>query len=235
MAVAGKLGTGPRIYSISTVQSEFSNSASQGTPQPQYLHNDGSHTANQEPSAPANPIEEPEQEYPCFQEDFMLRGIKMEFLPLLSTEDVLKSNFFRASIDATAVQAIIFDIATKVKQDKDKTLASLLGTSQLPASPTTKTNGNIYSMLKRYGISLEDQRVHQKLLSELYHLNKKHHNTTTLQFDVGDGKLSSFVGIPKSKNSYRLKENAKNRIGSRMFFVRSGQKGTRRKPCWFPS
>jgi hypothetical protein len=100
MAVFGKLGAGPRIHSISTVQSEFSNSASQGTPQPQSLHKDGSHTANEEHSAPANPIEEPDQEYPCFEENCMLRHIKMELLPLLSTEDVLKLNFFWASRDA---------------------------------------------------------------------------------------------------------------------------------------
>jgi hypothetical protein len=68
-------------------------------------------------------------------------------------------------------------------------------------------NPNKYPTLKQYGISLEDRRVHQSLLSELYHLKKKHDKTTTLYCNVGDNKLSSFVFIPSSKDFRRLKVN----------------------------
>jgi hypothetical protein len=57
---------------------------------------------------------------------------------------------------------------------------------------------------------LEDRRVHQSLLSELYHLTKKHDNTTTLYCNVGDNKLSSFVFVPTSKDFGRLRVNENN-------------------------
>jgi hypothetical protein len=56
-------------------------------------------------------------------------------------------------------------------------------------------------------VSLEDRRVHQSLLSELYHVNKKHDNTTTLYCKVGNNKLSSFVFILSSNDFGRLRVN----------------------------
>jgi hypothetical protein len=74
-----------------------------------------------------------------------------------------------------------------------------LGTIRALALLQSKQNPNKYPTLKQYGISLEDRRVHQSLLSELYHLTKKHGKTTTLYCNVGDNKLSSFVFILFSK------------------------------------
>jgi hypothetical protein len=61
--------------------------------------------------------------------------------------------------------------------------------------------------MKQYGVSLEDRRVHQSLLSELYHVNKKHNNTTMLYCIVSNNQLSSFVFIPSSNDFGRLRVN----------------------------
>jgi hypothetical protein len=101
----------------------------------------------------------------------------------------------------------ILDIAKDLQQQKEDKLSEILGTIRAPVSPQSKHNPNKYPTLKQYGISLEDRRVHQSLLSELYRLTKKHDKTTTLYCNVGDNKLSSFVFIPFSKDFRRLKVN----------------------------
>jgi hypothetical protein len=64
--------------------------------------------------------------------------------------------------------------------------------------------------MQQYGMSLVDRRVHQSLLSELYHVNKNHDNTTMLYCNVGNNKLSSFVFIPSSNDFERLRVNRNN-------------------------
>jgi hypothetical protein len=74
-------------------------------------------------------------------------------------------------------------------------------------SPNTKDNSSICPALKKYGIPLDDTRVHQSILKDLCWLNKK--NTvpaTTLQCDLGDNKLPSFVFIPSFKDYLYMKK-----------------------------
>jgi hypothetical protein len=99
------------------------------------------------------------------------------------------------------------DIAKDLRQQKEDKLSEILGTIRAPVSPQSKQSPNKYPTLKQYGISLEDRRVQQSLLSESYHLTKNHDKTTTLYCNVGDNKLSSFVFIPFSKDFHRLNVN----------------------------
>jgi hypothetical protein len=91
---------------------------------------------------------------------------------------------------------------------KTRGVSDILGTIRALISPQSEDNPNKYPTLKQYGVSMEDRKVHQSLLSKLYHLNKNYDKTTMLCCNVrGDNKLSSFVFIPFSKDYSRLKVN----------------------------
>ena len=70
-----------------------------------------------------------------------------------------------------------------------------------------KSKENVFPMMKKYGIPLEERRVHKGLLKELLNMSKKVDKSTTLYADVGDNKESAFVFIPTSKGYKRLKKN----------------------------
>ncbi len=58
-------------------------------------------------------------------------------------------------------------------------------------------------------MSLEDRRVHENLLRDLFFLNKKHDKSNTLYCKIRNDFTSSFVHIPSSKGFVRMKENAR--------------------------
>jgi hypothetical protein len=126
--------------------------------------------------------------------------MKTNLLLLLLRQDLLDLDAFWSPVgDSSKITSVILDIAKDLQQQKEDKLSEILGTIRALALLQSKQNPNKYPTLKQYGISLEDRRVHQSLLSELYHLTKKHGKTTTLYCNVGDNKLSSFVFILFSK------------------------------------
>jgi hypothetical protein len=66
---------------------------------------------------------------------------------------------------------------------------------------------NSQTRYEKYGIPLEERRVHKGLLKELFHMSKKVNKSTTLYANVGDNKELAFVFIPTSKGYNRLKKN----------------------------
>jgi hypothetical protein len=134
--------------------------------------------------------------------------MKSLLLPLLLKPELVDSDSFWQPVgDSNAIVSVILDIAKDLQTQKEDKLSEILGTTRAPLSPQSKQNPSKYPTMKQYGVSLEDRRVHQSLLSELYHVNKKHDNTTTLYCNVGNNKLSSFVFIPSSNDFGRLRVN----------------------------
>ncbi len=138
--------------------------------------------------------------------------MKSNLLPLILKKEALLDleTFWSPVGDCDQIASVILDIAKDLQQEKDDGLSLILGTTKAPVSPQSKQNPSKYPTMKQYGVSLEDRRVHQSLLSELYHVNKKHDNTTTLYCNVGNNKLSSFVFIPSSNDFGRLRVNENN-------------------------
>jgi hypothetical protein len=87
-------------------------------------------------------------------------------------------------------------------------LSDIIGTIKEAVSPNTKNNSNIFPALKKYGIPLDNTRIHASILKDLYWLNKTRHGTMSLQCNLGNNKLSSFVFIPSSKD-YRYMKKTK--------------------------
>jgi hypothetical protein len=84
--------------------------------------------------------------------------------------------FWKPVGDSNVIASVILDNAKDLQQQKEDKLSEIPGTIRAHVSPQSKQNPNKYPMLKQHGVSLEDRRVHQSLLSELYHLIK---NTKT--------------------------------------------------------
>ena len=144
--------------------------------------------------------------YYYYENDLLLLSIRNKLLPLILKEEVLQTDFW-TTVDSGLVESTMHEIVSDIRQHHDDALSEILGTAKEAVSPNTKSNSNICSALKKYNVPLDDTRVHQSLLKDLYYLNKKRHGTTTLQCDLGDNRMSSFVFVPSCKDHTRVRKN----------------------------
>jgi hypothetical protein len=143
------------------------------------------------------------------ESDLLLLRIQRMLLPLLMKEEILNKDFWATDVDSVAVGEALDLIVTELRQHRDDSLSSILETVQAPISPNSKENPSVVPTLKAYGVSLEDRRVHENLLRDLYVLNKKHSKSNTLYCKIRNDFTSSFVHVPSSKGIVRLKKNAR--------------------------
>jgi hypothetical protein len=101
-------------------------------------------------------------------------------LPLLLKDGILQKYFWASDVDSAAVGAALHSIVTELRQHRDNSLSAILETSQAPTSPNSKESPFMVPTLKAYGVSLDDRRVHENLLCNLYALKKKHAKSNTL-------------------------------------------------------
>jgi hypothetical protein len=90
------------------------------------------------------------------------------------------TTFGASDVDSAAVGVALQSIMTELRQHRDDYLLAILKTSQAPTSPNTKESPTLLPTLKAYGVSLDDRRIHENLLRDLYMVNKKHGNSNTL-------------------------------------------------------
>jgi hypothetical protein len=109
-------------------------------------------------------------------------------------EELLKEDFWAPNVDSAAVAVALDSIATELRQHRDDSLSAILETVRVPSSPNTDKNPTVVPTLKAYGVSLEDWRVHENLLRDLYVLKKRHANSNTLYCKIRDN-FFSFVTI----------------------------------------
>jgi hypothetical protein len=149
-----------------------------------------------------------EDTHATYENDLVLLRVQRMLLPLLMKEEFLYKDFWAPDVDLAAVGAALHSIVTELRQHRDDSLSAILQTSQAPTSPNTKESPLVLPTLKAYGVSLEDRRVHENLLRDLYVLNKKHSKSNTLYCKLRDNMTSSFVHVPSSKGIVRMKKNA---------------------------
>jgi hypothetical protein len=143
------------------------------------------------------------------ENDLVLLRVQRMLLPLLMKEEFLYQDFWSPDVDSAAVGAALHSIVTELRQHRDDSLSAILATVQVPTSPATKESPSVVPTLKAYGVSLEDRRVHENLLRDLFFLNKKHDKSNTLYCKIRNDFTSSFVHVPSSKGFVRMKENAR--------------------------
>ena len=144
-------------------------------------------------------------------ESILLTHIRVHLLPLLLEPDALNQmdDFFLKAVNETKVEQALLNIFGSIQEEKEKRLSTILRTNQLNLSPTTITNTSKFPKLRQYGIPLDDQRVHQALLRDLYLVNKRSSKaagvlTNTLCTPLPSGEVRALVYVPQLKSYTKM-------------------------------
>jgi hypothetical protein len=148
---------------------------------------------------PTKPAEEEEKENDPYEENLVLLQVQAHLLPLILDGNVLSKNiFWKKECSANEVESgVLLDIVRLIQEHRKDKPTNILGSVRVQHSPETKAKENVFPIMNKYGIPLEERRVHKGLLKELFHMGKKVDKSTTLYADVGDNKESAFVYIIK--------------------------------------
>jgi hypothetical protein len=194
----------PRVVNIQSLRKEFKNSISElvSAKQP-------TEAPNQEVTATEGQMDEGPHDEDPHESNLVLLRVQCLLLPLLLKKEILQNNFWATEVDSAAVGAALHSIVTELRQHRGDSLSAILETPQVSTSPTTRSTPTLLPTLKAYGVSLDDRRVHENLLRDLYVVNKKHGKRNTLYCKIRPNMTSSFVHVPSSKGFVRMKDNAR--------------------------
>jgi hypothetical protein len=112
------------------------------------------------------------------------------------------------SIKIGEVTMELAKIVTKVNDEKEKELSVILETVRNAVSPGSKANPEYCPWFVKYGISLEDRRVHEGLLRDLITLNHRHEKasgkTNVLYCPTTSSKKGRYLVVIPSGSPYHL-------------------------------
>lgn len=126
--------------------------------------------------------------------------IRTNLLPLLS-EGKDDENTREAIKDA------ILELVKDIHASRERRVTAIVGSDTIPISPITKDSPLQYPIMKQYHIPIQEARVHQSLLKELYQLNRKYFESRSMAINLGNNKQSTFVLVPRSNGYSRLQLN----------------------------
>jgi hypothetical protein len=169
----GTKGRPPRVQNIRSLRRNFQHAISKLPPQSQQQNEAQVEETNESDTDEEGPNDH-------YENDLVLLRVQRMLLPLLMKEEFLHQDFWAPDVDSAAVGVALHSIVTELRQHRDNSLSAILETRQAPTSPNTKETPTMLPTLKAYGVSLEDRRVHENLLRDLYVLNKKHSKSSTL-------------------------------------------------------
>ncbi len=162
LRVPGTKGRAPRVQNIRSLRQDFKDTISALASQRQAEAEHPVPRKEQEEQSTEGEIEDPHES------DLVLLRVQRVLLPLLMKEEFLNKDFWAPEVDSAAVGAALHSIVTELRQHQDDSLSVILQTIQAPTSPNTKENPTVLPTLKAYGVSLDDRRVHENLLRDLY-------------------------------------------------------------------
>jgi hypothetical protein len=197
----GTTGRAPRVQNIRSLRKEFKDSISALAQQ--------TSVPTTTTSGEEEETKECEREEDPHDSDLVLLRVQRLLLPLLLKDKILQNDFWASDVDSAAVGEALQSIVDELRQQRDDSLSAILKTTQAPTSPNTKAKPTVLPTLKAYGVSLDDRRVHENLLRDLYVVNKKHGKSNTLYCKIRPDMTSSFVHVPSSKGFLRMKANAR--------------------------
>ena len=108
-----------------------------------------------------------------YENDFLFLRIKKRLLPLLLKPDVLESDYWTDVDSKEVVESVMNDILSEIREHREGVLSDILGVHHQPLSPNTKNDRRVCPPYKKIGIPLDNPRVHQGLLCDMYHINNK--------------------------------------------------------------
>ena len=133
----------------------------------------------------------------------LLNHIQIHLLPLLLEEGAIQhmDEIFSKNFNKTGIKNAL-SVVGSIQEEKEKRLLNILQTDQLKLSPNTITNTAKFPKLWQYGIPLDDQRVLQLLLQDIYFVHKCSSigpATSILSRPLPSGKQQALILIPQAK------------------------------------
>ena len=159
----GSMGDGPRIRNIRSLQNSFRDDVYKTTMEQKKQQVETSVGSSEEPTITGE--QEPADEENRYKDDLIMLSIRNKLLPLIVKEEVLQTDFW-TMVDSGLVESTMNKIFSDIRKHQDDALSEILGTAKAAVSPNTKNNSNISSAMKKYGVPLDDPRIHQRLLKD---------------------------------------------------------------------
>ena len=138
--------------------------------------------------------------------NILLNHIRVHLLPLILEKEAIDKmeSFWLPTVNESDIELALLSIVSSIQQKKEEKLSVILKTNQWELSPNTLGNTTKYPKLRQYGIPLNDKRVHEAILRDLYLIHKRSSAgaSTTLSTSLPSGEERALIFIPKAR-TYR--------------------------------
>ena len=122
--------------------------------------------------------------------------LQSQVIPLIVSGNNIR---YKPNIDVEEVEFLVKQIIKDDNERKEVELSSILNIKRPPVSPNLLNHPELCATLKKYGICLQDCRLHESILRELMFLNEYHGNSKQQILihykGIGKGRVS-LVRVP---------------------------------------
>ena len=112
-------------------------------------------------------------------------------------------------MDSKKVEGVIYTLVSEMQHQSEATLPTILVTREKQGSPYARLQENSFPVLQRFGIPIDDARVHNNIFRELFRISQICLQTSTMYLNLEDNKRGGFIMVPKSSSFYRMRRNNK--------------------------
>ena len=96
-----------------------------------------------------------------------------------------------------------------MQHQREATLTTILGKREKQGSTYSRLQEKSFPVLQRFGIPIDDVRVHENIFRELFKISQICLQTSTMYLTLEDNKRRGFIMVPKSSSLYRMRRKVK--------------------------
>ena len=122
------------------------------------------------------------------------------------------SYLLASSVDSEKVEEVIYTLVSEMQHHRESTITTIPGKREKQGSPYARLQEKSFPVLQRFGIPIDDARVHENIFRELFRISQIFLQTSTMYLTLEDNKRRGFIMVPKSSSLYRMRRNDK-RLG----------------------
>ena len=100
-------------------------------------------------------------------------------------------------------------MVSEMQHQREATLTTILRTREKQGSPYERIQEKSLPVLQRFGIPIDDARVHENIFEELFQISQICLQTSTMYLTLEDNKRRGFIMVPKPLSLYRMRRNEK--------------------------
>ena len=112
-------------------------------------------------------------------------------------------------MDSKKVEEVIYTLVSEMQHQRKATLTTIFGTREKQGSPYARLQEKSFPVLQRFGITIDDARVHENIFRELFQISQICLQTSTMYLNLEENNRWGFIMVPKSSTLYRIRRNDK--------------------------